>query len=518
MNFSPYIRRTFFSFAFVLALAACAPCWAADEAEVPSDVLSEVLGAAMMPGMVHDHGSKHGGQVGMSGSRHLEALATPQGLVRVYLSNFARRAVSLDGVSGAVFLAGQDASVGDDEQRPVIEQRFELQRVPTPTGDALEAVLPAPTTDTVEVRFELVTPRDPIDMGFSLPVAEAWLGDTFLPVREPAAPDAPSELRYTLRFAAPVNAIAGDSASKFFVAAYNMTTTAWDAAEGRLLAKFDPPSPAEVLLRHDENGGDNHDHTAAMLMHAPGLLAVNPVNGQLASAHLGQVALHTFDDPRPQVVWPLPRGIPWAMEWLSDGKRLLVTHAYDRVAHVLDAGDGTPVSQLKTSGLITTAAAGGDAHLAVVASGRGEIQLFDIELEKWLLDRHTEGAAVRALAVDEKRVAAASEDGVLHVWDTCSRTSHVEQSGLGALNAVAFHARGRVLATAGFQGTVHLFSADGRESLGQLRLHRELVSGLAWVGDKLISADAAGLVAVWDLASVVAVPADSPKYGCGVQD
>src|SRR5207247_675305 len=51
---------------------------------------------------VHDHTPHHGGVVGMAGDLHLEALAAPDGRVRVYLTEFWRRPLPAASATGPV--------------------------------------------------------------------------------------------------------------------------------------------------------------------------------------------------------------------------------------------------------------------------------------------------------------------------------------------------------------------------------------------------------------------------------
>src|SRR5262245_57793295 len=57
--------------------------------------------AATGPGL-HDHTPHHGGVVGMTGTRHLEAVLVDPRTVRVYLTDFWRQPLPVAGVSGTV--------------------------------------------------------------------------------------------------------------------------------------------------------------------------------------------------------------------------------------------------------------------------------------------------------------------------------------------------------------------------------------------------------------------------------
>lgn len=474
--------RTAFAAGPIPAQSAASPEASAASPENPN-------GPMDMPGMVHDHGSKHGGQVGMAGSRHLEALALPEGLLRVYLTNFMRSPVSLDGVEGEAFLVESDG-----------EKRFPMKRVHTPTGEALEARTAPFATKDVDVRFELETPREPISMGFVLPVAWAWLGDRVLPERVNAKSSDPEALRYTLKFSRPVTALASDGRERFFVAAFDMIVSGWEASGGARVRNFLPPGPAAVFAEED---GHNHSHQAAMLAHAPGLLALNDSKGLLASGHVAQVAVHGVNDAALRSTWPLPLAVPWALEFLDRDRKLLVVHAQDQAAYLFHVADGSLALKVTTPGLVRTARADAKDETLAIAVGNGSILLADARTGETLATLKAGDRAVRSLAFLDELMFAGAEDGVLSVWDLAAAPPGPEplarQAGLSPINVIAVHPDQKVVAVAGFDGKVRLFSPDGLQRLGELILHEELVTGLAWAGDLLISADANGLLAVWEL-------------------
>ena len=106
--------------------------------------------------LVHDHTPRHGGVVGMSGSRHVEALALRSGALRFWLSDLTRKPLALDGVQGSALLRTDGA-----------ERRIEL----VARDGALEAHSAPLEGATVEVRLEATTPGEPVLIDFTLPVA-----------------------------------------------------------------------------------------------------------------------------------------------------------------------------------------------------------------------------------------------------------------------------------------------------------------------------------------------------------
>lgn len=109
---------------------------------------------------MHDHAPRHGGVVGMSGTRHVEAVLSANA-IRVYLSDLHRVPLSLGGVSGTATFR--------DAASPQTPRTVKLAR----RGDALEAPLPKLDGPTVDVRVELATSAGPVLIEFTLPVVAA---------------------------------------------------------------------------------------------------------------------------------------------------------------------------------------------------------------------------------------------------------------------------------------------------------------------------------------------------------
>lgn len=110
--------------------------------------------------MVHDHAPRHGGVVGMAGTRHVE-IVLARDVVRVFLSDLHRTPLALDGVSGTVTL--RDAAAPQTPRTVKLAWR----------GDALQAPLPQLDGPTVDARIDLSTGSGPLLIEFTLPVAAA---------------------------------------------------------------------------------------------------------------------------------------------------------------------------------------------------------------------------------------------------------------------------------------------------------------------------------------------------------
>ena len=110
--------------------------------------------------LVHDHAPRHGGVVGMAGTRHVEIVRT-RGLVRVYLSDLHRVPLPLEGVTGTATLRD-----GGSAEAP--------RTVPlTRNGDALEAPATGLEGSTVDARLDLATPSGSLLIDFTLPAVPA---------------------------------------------------------------------------------------------------------------------------------------------------------------------------------------------------------------------------------------------------------------------------------------------------------------------------------------------------------
>src|SRR6185503_2922543 len=98
------------------------------------------------PVRMHDHTPRHGGVVSMAGGVHVEVVAQPDGLVRVYLTDRRRRPLSPASASGSVVLS-------DDGPRLPLE----------PAEGRLEARGPRLPVGDVRIRVDLVHDRRTVD-------------------------------------------------------------------------------------------------------------------------------------------------------------------------------------------------------------------------------------------------------------------------------------------------------------------------------------------------------------------
>src|SRR5439155_373462 len=181
-----------------------------------------------------DHTPHHGGVVAMVGMRHLEAVATPDGTVRVYVTDVWRRPLPLEDASGSVTL-----------ELPAGRRSVPLSL----RDDALAASGPPLPGSAVAVGVRVTQGGEPMDAHFMLPLGDAASGAAGVPLEGCVPPSGgPGEgrrlPRCTLTFDQPVTFIASapDGATAF-VAVVSAGVSGWGMPDGRFRLGLAPPRP-----------------------------------------------------------------------------------------------------------------------------------------------------------------------------------------------------------------------------------------------------------------------------------
>jgi len=432
--------------------------------------------AAGNPGL-HDHTPHHGGIVAMAGMIHLEALAARDGTITLYLTDLWRRPLPLDDVSGTVTI-----DVADGPRTVALAH----------DGDLLAAMTPLPPAPSVNVRFDLRRAGEPVEVNFLLPLAQGTSGAAGVPsggCTRPAPSDTNAPLpRCTLSFAQTVAALgATPDASTLLVAQVDLGISAWRLPAGAFAVGFAPPPPVALTVPEPPHA------------EAPNAVEVRPDGREVVVAMENRLIVYALDTGRVLRALTGPAGIVRAVSWSPDGTSLLVSTFYTPAGFLVDAGDGRVLRRLPVEREAAAVAFAPDGRRAAVGSETGTVALFDLEASTPPIVVRAARASVRGLAFAGDAVVAVSEDGLIAIFDARSGSPISERRLDTSVHAVAFNVRRGVVATAGLDPHIEVTPIADGPPLSRLSSHTAQILSLTWAGDTLVSGDAAGRVALWDL-------------------
>jgi hypothetical protein len=421
---------------------------------------------------LHDHGARHGGVVAMAGDLHVEAVALPDGRVRIYPSDVRRRPLPAAEVTGSVTVRLADGA----RTLPLVA-----------AGDRLEASGPPLPDDDVLLHLALLRDGRPVDLHLRVPVAASPLAGLPAACRPPTDHAATGRLpRCTVRFPRMVRSLAATADARtalVAVVAHGVSGWRLPAAE---LAFGLVPVP----------GGDRR----AEHVHPVDALAVRPDGLEVAVTTKGRLLLYSLATG--ELAAELP-GSPLrfrALGWSPDSSSLLVSAFYDGAVHVLRIDDGQELSRLEVGRALSAFVLSPGGRLAALASELGPITVFDVASRRMVARLPAEVPA-QALAFAGGDVVAARQDGALDVWHVRSGRRAASARPGPPLVTLAARADGAMIASGALDGAVRLHAVPGGALRETLRWHRYPVQALAWAGPLLLSGDSDGELAVWDVES-----------------
>jgi WD40 repeat protein len=258
----------------------------------------------------------------------------------------------------------------------------------------------------------------------------------------------------------------------------------------------------------------------------PGLLAAVDPDGHRAVVTRIDGAAAIFDlDSGAEVATLLGHAGPLLDAQFSPDGRLVITAGVDNTARVWSA-TGTLVAVLRGHTFSVAAAAINPAGtLAATASGDGTARTWDLDAARELAvpaDERRVGISSASFSPDGSMVLASPKDATVRLWradtgdevlagDHCavvemslpclSGAVVLEQA--SAVNNTTFSPDGTIVATAGDNGTAHLFEANTGRHLATLRGHDGRVWTVAFSPDgrRIVTTASDQSARIWDTAT-----------------
>jgi RNA polymerase sigma factor (sigma-70 family) len=206
------------------------------------------------------------------------------------------------------------------------------------------------------------------------------------------------------------------------------------------------------------------------------------------------------------------RGYPQIIEWLRDGKSLLIGALDDLV--LWDVATAKEVRRIKLPRLtIQRHALSPDGKVLAVVEWGPRVRLFDLASGKEMHadgPAHRAGVGVVAVSPDGRLIASGANDGTLILWERAtSKLLHLLKGHQAHLTGLAFTPDSKTLVAADNSGMIQLWDVargtgaplDGPAMQGKITIvfHGVKEMELSRDGRLLAAEDGVGSVKVWDL-------------------
>jgi WD40 repeat protein len=254
---------------------------------------------------------------------------------------------------------------------------------------------------------------------------------------------------------------------------------------------------------------DNGQELLKMRGHTQGVASVawSPDGARLASA----------SDDQTVKVWTAVAGAEifslrghsgplTTVTWSPKGDRI-ASAGYDSVIKIWDgaAGAETPVLTSHERPIQALAWRQRDSTLFASADTAGVVKVWDIARRsvRWVWQGDSNRVYSVAWHPAGARLAAASENGVIRIWDVASNDPEVFDAHAGVVCSVAWSPDGRRLASGGYDKKVRIWDALSGKVLRELAGHQHSIYAVAWSldGRRLASASGDRTVKIWDVST-----------------
>ncbi|AFY73731.1 WD40 repeat-containing protein [Synechococcus sp. PCC 7502] len=196
-------------------------------------------------------------------------------------------------------------------------------------------------------------------------------------------------------------------------------------------------------------------------------------------------------------------GQPVAMVFngaFSSDSSQIVTASYDGVARIWSL-QGQVLRELRghTSG-VTDVKFLSEEQGIVSSSDDGTVRYWSKDGNNWFTVPKTGVSRNMDISPQGNLLAVTQDIGTITLLSSRGDIIRTIGTGQGRLNSVSFSADGKLIVTAGFDGTARVFTLDGKEIVKLKVLDKGWVTGAAFSRDKLIATVSDdGILRLWDL-------------------
>ncbi|MEM8502531.1 MAG: caspase family protein [Cyanobacteria bacterium P01_D01_bin.1] len=223
---------------------------------------------------------------------------------------------------------------------------------------------------------------------------------------------------------------------------------------------------------------------------------------------IGGGAIRDLTQPEKIEVFQLPDTVVASSIALSPGAQQLAIDIVGETVLLIDRTNGQTQTISPAGGTINRLAFSADSKRLAIASENGVIQLWNTQtnrMEAQLQDHIGPVSSIAFSSADLDQLASAGTDGTVRLWNTDTQQSIGSpfQVYNQSVVAVAFSPDGRVVASGDRTGAIQLWDTAQQEQIATWQAHSEAIQDIKFgaKGQHLITAGAEGGISVWALDS-----------------